>query len=147
MTSTRGPEAWKEIQSKTLRSEKGCLIWQGSKNAQGYGKMAIRESDGTTKTRAVHRIAYEAVVGPIPERLTIDHLCRVRACAEPAHLEAVTLRENILRGTSISARNARKTECLRGHPFDSANTYYYSGRRGCRECRAAYARETKDGGS
>jgi len=71
----------------------------------------------------VHRIAYEFALGPIPDGLTLDHLCRNTICCNPAHLEPVTLRVNTLRGTSPIADNARKTHCKNGHPFDEANTY------------------------
>jgi hypothetical protein len=70
--------------------------------------------------------------------LTIDHLCRVRHCVNPDHLEAVTCRENLLRGETLQAANVAKTECPQGHPYDEENTYVYpNGRRDCRTCNAA----------
>ena len=81
--------------------------------------------------------------GPIPEGLTLDHLCRVRACVNPAHLEPVTLRENTLRSPSApTAINARKTECLRGHAFTPENTWVHRSRRCCRECKRSWWRRT-----
>jgi hypothetical protein len=75
------------------------------------------------------------LVGPIPEGLTIDHLCRVRHCVNPAHLEAVSERVNILRGNGAGARNARKTHCVKGHAFTPDNLYRdYQGYRRCRRC-------------
>ena len=83
-----------------------------------------------------HRFAYETFVGPIPEGLTIDHLCRIRHCVNPEHLEAVTDRVNILRGEGISAQHARATHCPQGHPYDLINTYVApDGDRDCRDCR------------
>lgn len=86
-----------------------------------------------------HRVAYELLVGPIPEGFTIDHLCRRKNCVNPNHLEAVTNRENVLRGVGATAHNAAKTECIRGHPFDETNTYFHPRRleRRCRICQRA----------
>lgn len=108
-----------------------CWVFAGRKHPDGYGRVK-----GGGRMRQAHRVLYEALVGPIPDGLTIDHLCRVRACVNPLHLEPVTNRENILRGEGWPARNARKTHCAYGHPFDEANTYVDpSGRRTCRACR------------
>ena len=110
-----------------------CWLWRGAKHGFGYGQ--FHGSQG--KMVDAHRFAYEMFVGPIPEGLTIDHLCRIRNCVNPAHLEPVTLRENILRGENA---NKSKTHCKRGHPFDSRNTYWRQGERSCRTCRAARSR-------
>lgn len=111
-------------------SEDECWIWRGALHSAGYG---------TLGDRYAHRIAYELKVGPIPQGYDIDHLCRVRPCVNPKHLEAVTHRENVLRGESKNAKNARKTHCIRGHDISagSPNTYITpSGGRNCRACRA-----------
>lgn len=89
-----------------------------------------------------HKWAYESIVGPVPEGMELDHLCRNRACVNPAHLEAVSRRVNQLRGLSISAKNARKTHCVHGHPLTGENVYEWRGSRYCRACRAA-ARELR----
>ncbi len=88
----------------------GCWIWSGNIARNGYGRYGARG-------QYAHRVAYELLVGPIPEGLTIDHLCRVHACVNPKHLEPVPLKVNILRGTSPPALHARRGRCARGHEF------------------------------
>ena len=110
----------------------GCWIWNGSKTSGGYGKYTARG-----KSRSAHRGVYELLVGPIPDGMQLDHLCRVRACVNPLHLEPVTQRENLLRGETLAARHAAVTECPRGHAYTEDNTYYRSDRTGrdCKACR------------
>lgn len=111
-----------------------CWIWTGFCNPRGYGTIHFVGADGGPKTtRLIHRAVYELLVGPIPEGLTLDHLCRVRNCINPAHLEPVSNRTNILRGVGLSAQNARKTHCVRGHPLWGENLIIYDHRR-CRIC-------------
>lgn len=98
----------------------GHLQWVGPMSNDGYGRLQIDR----VRSRA-HRVAYELWVGPIPEGLTLDHLCRVRRCIWPEHLEAVTSGENVLRGEGPSAREARQTHCIHGHPFTPENTWTY----------------------
>ena len=113
----------------------GCWIWQLARGGDGYG-WAGRE--------LAHVALFEQVVGPVPDGLQLDHLCRKRLCVNPAHLEPVTRRENILRGESPSAQNARKTHCHRGHPFDEANTGRWDPRgRACRACHAEKERRRR----
>lgn len=85
-----------------------------------------------------HRLSYELHKGEIPEGLEIDHLCRNRWCVNPDHLEAVTRRENIMRGDGpkkLGELNSKKTHCKHGHPFDKENTRYRpTGGRSCRIC-------------
>lgn len=116
-----------------------CWLWLACQDGKGYGLFWVGRY-----VRA-HRFAYELLVGPIPEGLQLDHLCRVRHCVNPAHLEPVTNRENVLRGEGLPAQAARKTHCPHGHPYDEANTLGRSdGSRVCRTCNrawcAAYAR-------
>jgi len=106
-----------------------CWLWTGA-TLNGYGRFG--RGPGQT-TGVAHRMAYEQLVGPIPAGLHLDHLCRVHACVNPAHLEPVTCRENLLRGETITARRAAQTSCLRGHAFDGENTYVAPN--GCRDCR------------
>lgn len=109
----------------------GCLNWAGAKNLKGYGR--IKETRGPT--RLPHRVAYEIARGTIPEGLVIDHLCRNPACCNPDHLEAVTLRENTRRGNS-GLKDAIKTHCPQGHPYDEVNTRRtLSGNRYCAICK------------
>jgi len=84
-----------------------------------------------------HRYVYEQEVGPIPDGLTLDHLCRNRACVNPDHLEPVTMRVNTLRGETITARNAAKTRCDKGHEFTPENTMRKPDGRRCRVCQRA----------
>lgn len=99
----------------------------------------IMLEDGTQQLG--HRFAYEFLIGPIPEGLQLDHLCRRPHCVNPDHLEPVTPRENYLRGISPAAVNATKMECRRGHPFDEQNTYVYRGRRHCKACQRERVRD------
>lgn len=116
-----------------------CWIWNGGVDGKGYGQIT---EDG--KGLRVHRVVYEALVGPFPSGLEPDHLCRVRRCARPDHLEPVTSRENNLRGNSVAAVNARKTHCVNGHQFTPANTIHRpNGARGCRECGRRANRESQ----
>jgi len=113
------------------KTASGCWIWNGaSSNANGltYGYYRLRKS---------HRVAYEKYVGPIPENMDIDHLCKNTLCVRPDHLEAVTHRVNILRGNSPGAINARKTIASCGHPF----TGHDGIRRYCKPCRTKWHRE------
>lgn len=120
----------------------GCWLWTGSINGHnGYGGLKMR--DGTVIL--VHRLSYELLVGPIPKGLEIDHLCRVRNCVNPAHLEPVTKTENWRRGISIFAINARKTHCKSGHEFTTENTYIMAdGGRSCRICMRRYQSEYQE---
>lgn len=115
----------------------GCWEFQGALTERGYGVIQLGRGKGTAKA---HRVVYEDFLGPIPEGLTLDHLCFNPRCVNPAHLEPVTRSENTLRqwaaGRADPGRSNRlKTRCPQGHPYDRANTRVSrSGRRCCRAC-------------
>jgi hypothetical protein len=106
-----------------------CWMWAGAPNRDGgYGTHRTK-----TGRPVAHRYAYELLVGPIPDGLDLDHLCRVRMCVNPEHLEPVTRLVNNRRGRRN--QNGFKTHCDRGHEFTPENTYRKpNGGRSCREC-------------
>lgn len=119
----------------------GCHLWLSGTDRHGYGQFNRMQP----KKRLVpaHRYAWELANGPIPSGLVIDHKCRTPLCVNPVHLRAVTSRENTLCGDGPAARQARQTHCLRGHPFNEANTQFYGRKRRCRACsRNAKRKET-----
>lgn len=113
---------------KRVKQGDGCWAWRGAKDSSGYGVFWDFE------TKKAHRVAYELSVGPIPQGLTLDHLCRNRSCVNPKHLEPVTSGVNTLRGGSPSAVNARKTHCNYGHALSGTNLAVYGKQRQCRAC-------------
>ena len=121
----------------------GCWEWQASMN-KGYGQFYRGGSRQDAILRGAHRVSYEHWIGPVPDGLDLDHLCRVRRCVNPDHLEPVTRRENLLRGPTIPAGNLSKLECAQGHAFDADNTYISpDGARVCRACHRIWARERR----
>lgn len=128
---------WDKVAWST--DDTACWPWMASKRAGGYGQFLI---SGTFVGQA-HRLAYELEVGPIPDGLQLDHLCRNTACCNPSHLEPVTPRENYLRGVGFAADNARKTHCKWGHPFEGDNLYSRYGKRWCQTCRRRNERTSR----
>lgn len=117
-----------------------CWLWTGAaaggRGGDPYGVFWVPD----TMTYA-HRTAYEQFVGPIPEGLQIDHLCSVRLCVKPTHLEPVTAEENTRRAIE---RSGRLTHCPHGHPYDDVNTYVApNGSRNCRECARRRRKNTR----
>lgn len=118
---------WSKV--STPDGEHGCWEWTASRDVDGYGSFWL---DG--KPRKAHRLSYEDAVGPVPTELQLDHLCRVRHCVNPAHLEPVTQKQNAERGAL-----AMRTHCPQGHPYSGSNVVTYNRkdgrpRRQCRTC-------------
>lgn len=116
-----------------------CWLWKGQVAPDGYGHLSVHD-----QTRMAHRLMYEHLVGPIPDGLQLDHLCRVRHCVNPAHLEPVTPRENTMRGNTAARANSIKTHCPRGHEYTLGNTYIKNGSRHCRACSVIHSRAWKE---
>lgn len=117
-----------------------CWLWS-SALFQGYGIFSLRRG----KTIRAHRLAYELLVGPIPDGLEIDHLCYVRRCVNPSHLEAVTTQVNVKRANARRWAAATPNGCCTsGHPFTEENTYRWNGKRWCKTCRNAHRRRYRD---
>jgi len=117
----------------------GCWLWISDVSKKGYGAINLGATHIGKRRYRAHLAVYEVIVGPTPPGLTADHLCRVRSCVNPRHLEFVTNKVNALRGVSFAAVNAKKTACLRGHAFNEANTLIRHRRSGaawrrCRPC-------------
>lgn len=107
-----------------------CWKWLGAKGNGGYGLFFNGE-----RLVPAHRWIYERIYGAVPKELSLDHLCRTRDCVNTRHLEPVTTQVNLLRGVGKTAKNAQKTQCPKGHPYEGDNLYIdQTGRRHCREC-------------
>ncbi len=140
----RGPNSKPTIErfwEKVAVQPSGCWQWLGAlsgigaHDAGGYAQLRKKG-----KTLYAHRYAYLALHGPIDDGMHLDHLCRNRSCVNPLHLEPVTCRENLLRGTGTGARNATKTHCPKGHPLADENLIIAtkSNGRTSRKCRACH---------
>jgi hypothetical protein len=113
----------------------GCWLWTGALASHGYGNFGV--AMGTT--RYAHRLAYEQWRDAIPRGLVIDHLCRVRRCVNPWHMDVVSNRENILRGNGPAVQRARhrnQVRCVRGHDITGENVWRDA--RGYRHCRLCF---------
>jgi hypothetical protein len=118
-----------------------CWLWTASCFKDGYGQFYPRHGE----PKGAHIWLWEQTNGPVPESKELDHLCRVRKCVRPDHLEPVSHRENTLRGTGPTAKNARKTKCQNGHPLSGDNLITNDkGERSCRICRDEYERDYRD---
>ncbi len=116
---------WKQIDTSGE-----CWIWTGKTRPDGYARIGVDRGH-----MPVHRFAYEAFVGPIPDDMHVDHLCRTRACARPDHLEVVTQAENNRRAVAVRKPTEPKAECPHGHPMSGENLAVNTvGKRSCREC-------------
>lgn len=108
-----------------------CWLWTAAKNRGGYGVINRGRREGVA---IVHRAVWELLVGPIPEGTELDHVCRIRACCNPDHLEPVTRAVNVARGARRAGAQ-RKTHCKNNHRFTPENTLPNGPRgRACRKC-------------
>ncbi len=131
------PPEWRERFCKKIEFGTGCWIWTAARS-KGYGAFQER----TRTTMYAHRLVVQYAMGGLIDGLEIDHLCRVRACVNPDHLEQVTAAVNTLRGYGAAANNARKTHCRNGHPLGGTNVYPHDigNSRTCRICANTWAR-------
>ena len=123
----------------------GCWLWIGALQPRRHGAYGVFQKLGATTSHNAHTFAYEFLRGPVPPRLELDHTCRNTQCVNPAHLEAVTRRVNLLRSYNMVAINAKKTQCPHGHAYDENNTGLSITKEGyrlryCRACRQQRAR-------
>ncbi len=123
------PRFWEKV---AVGGTDECWPWRAYINPKGYGSFEVC-FNGRAQGIEAQRLGWQIVNGDIPVGATIDHLCRNRACVNPAHMEAVSTKENVLRGVGLTAMNKRKTHCPNGHPYSHANTHVRT--RGSRECR------------
>jgi len=141
--------------NKLIQKTDGCWLWLGSIRADGYGSISINH-----RTTFAHRAVYECFVGPIPDGLTLDHLCRNRACVraesnpETTHLEAVTKKVNFQRGNALrdysktkwnshNRPDAERIQCVHGHPWIPENVWINQGKSYCLTCKRARQRAYK----
>jgi hypothetical protein len=125
---TRPPESVQQLQDRfwpKVDQTDSCWVWQGSYTNQGYGTIRTNR-----KANLAHRLAYIWCVGPIPDGLTIDHLCRNRGCVRPDHLEPVTAAENVQRG----AKSRWSPKCPHGHLRSDHEVTSRSGKKRCKTC-------------
>lgn len=130
------PRFWDKV---SVEPNTGCWLWTACTADTGYGQFAIGR-----RMLYAHRVAYAALVGPVPGGLQLDHVrargCGVRCCVNPEHLEPVTQRENLRRGDAAKSTRswcAAITHCPNGHVYDDTNTYHFTDRNGyaCRRCK------------
>ncbi|MDX3637697.1 HNH endonuclease signature motif containing protein [Streptomyces europaeiscabiei] len=134
---------FEKVMGRTDKQPDGCWLYTGALMKDGYARVKDTSTDYALLT---HRVVYEQLVGPVPEGLVLDHLCRVRHCVNPQHLEPVTVLENNQRG--VRARLGERTHCAEGHEFTPENTVPQRRKRKsgvtltpvCRTCRNAYYR-------
>jgi hypothetical protein len=119
-----------KIAEKYIIDDNGCWLWQKTMGMDGYSRITI-----AGKIQSLHRVMYIHAKGKIPAGLVIDHLCRVRHCINPDHLEAVTSGENVMRGIGPTARNKQKTHCIRGHELIAKNLAVSELKKGHRICK------------
>lgn len=134
------PKQLQRFWNKVIKTG-NCWIWTAHLNRGGYGQLKINY-----KTYSAHRISYTLFKDDIPKGLKLDHLCRNTACVNPEHLESVTQKENIRRGSHINKgiKNRQKTHCPKGHEYSGDNLYFDKKSRGCRTCQRNRNRNRRD---
>lgn len=131
------------ISERCRETPEGCWEWTPNLKPNGYGRLQVGGREG--KEFYAHRFSYAAFNGPVPGGLQVDHLCRNRACCNPDHLEAVSCRENLMRGQTLTASRAAQTHCMHGHEFTTENIRRSkNGTRHCRTCDLRRARESRN---
>lgn len=122
-----------------------CWIWTGGKSSEGYGHFQAGTGNLTSRQMQAHQFAFEELIGPVPFGLVLDHLCRIRLCVRPDHLEPVTHQVNIARGQCPSAIIVRSGKCKRGHPRTPDNLTRNANGKGhqCKTCNREDARQRK----
>lgn len=131
MTGRKPKPAIDRLLSRVVKTDDGCWEYaRGARPHDSYRQISVGNVNGKSVLRYAHRVAYERLVGPIPDGMQLDHLCRNRLCVNPDHLEPVTAQENTRRATTLI------TKCPSGHDYDAANTAYArTGQRYCRACK------------
>ena len=134
---------WSKIE---IKNSANCWNWKSTLNNKGYGRYwnGQLSKNGKKVMTYAHRMVYEKIIGKIPEGMTLDHLCRNPKCVNPSHLEPIPMKENILRGIGLTATNARKTICEKGHPLVKSPYKSHHGGRICPICIKANRKRWKD---
>lgn len=135
---------FERVLSKYEIAENGCWNTTYSLNGYGYGQVGWNDDTGTRKVTATHRVSWVAANGPIPGEMTVDHICKNKACINPSHLRLLSRSENARRGAD---KDFPLGQCSRGHGDEWFQVRDYTGRRGCRLClresAARYARKRR----
>lgn len=132
---------WTRFWKKVSVVPGGCWLWTASLYPNGYGCFHL--SSRPRRSALAHRWCYEQVMGPVPAGLDLDHVCRVRRCVNPGHLEPVTRSENLLRSPLMGQAARDRTHCKRGHELAGDNLYIHKGHRHCLACKAAAKRSAR----